>query len=139
MIAYFDTSALVPLLVQEVGSERANLIWGDADRIVGVRFVYAEGRAALAVASRTGRISRAALRGAVQGLEHLYEQMDMVEISDAIVRRAGALAESHSLRGYDAVHLAAAETLLDEDAVLVAGDGPLCRAAASLGLAVSRT
>lgn len=32
----------------------------------------------------------------------------MVEITDAVVRRAGALAERHDLRAYDAIQLAAA-------------------------------
>lgn len=139
MIAYFDTSALVPLVVEEAGSARAKLLWDGAARVVGARLVYAEGRAALAMASRTGRISESALRDAVGDLDRLYRQMDVVELSDGLVRRAGALAESHALRGYDAVHLASAESLADVEIVLVAGDGPLCRAAQSRGLAVART
>ena len=139
MIAYFDTSALIPLLVQEPGSERASVLWNEANRIAALRVVYAEGRAALAAARRTRRITPSALRSAVEGLDRLYEQMDIVEVSDAIVRRGGDLAETHSLRGYDAVHLAAAETLRGEDIVLVAGDGTLSRAATALGLAVART
>ncbi len=79
------------------------------------------------------------MRTATRGLERLYEQMDIVEVSDAVVRRAGELAEAHSLRGYDAVHLAAGETAGDGDLVVVAGDGPLCRAAEDLGLGVART
>jgi predicted nucleic acid-binding protein len=82
--------------------------------VAGVRLVYPEDRAAQAVASRSGRISRSALRGAVQGLGHLCQLMDMVEVSDGIGRRAGALAESHFLQGYDAAHLTSAETLIDE-------------------------
>lgn len=139
MIAYFDTSALVPLLVDEAGSQRAKLLWDEADRVMGVRLVYAEGRAALAMAARTGRISDSAALDAVRTLDQLYLQINMVEVSDGIVRRAGALAESQALRGHDAVHLASAETLANEDLVLVAGDGPLCAAAESLGLAVART
>lgn len=138
MIVYFDTSALIPLVVQEAGSERAKLLWDQADRATGVRLVYAEGRAALAMACCTGWVSRSSLRRAARELERLYQEMDMVEVSEALVHRAGALAESHSLRGDDAVHLAAAETL-GGDVVLVTGDGPLCRAAGSLGLAVGRT
>jgi len=65
--------------------------------------------------------------------------MDIVEATDTLVRRAGALAELSSLRGYDAVHLAAAETLGDEEVILVAGDGPLCRGAQALGLSVARS
>jgi predicted nucleic acid-binding protein len=138
LIAYFDTSAIVPLLVDEPSSERANLFWSEAERIVTSRLLYAEGRAALAMANRIGRISRSAFYEAVKVLEQLYEQMDLVEASDTIVRRAGGLAEMHALRGYDAVHLASAETLVGADGVLVAGDGPLCLAAAALGLAVGR-
>ncbi|MGC2191617.1 MAG: type II toxin-antitoxin system VapC family toxin [Candidatus Dormiibacterota bacterium] len=139
MIAYFDTSAVIPLLVQESGSQRARLLWAEADRVVGVRLVYVEGRAALAMACRGGRISRSSLRTAVAGLGRLYRQMDLVEASQTIVHRAGVLAEAHSLRGYDAVHLAAAEALGVQETVLVAGDGALCEAAVALGLAVART
>lgn len=137
MIAYFDTSAIVPLLVQEDGSERAKRVWDEAERVVGVRLVYAEGHAALAMAHRVGRISPAALRDAVRQLATLYEQMEMVEVTGTLVRRAGVLAESYGLRGYDAVHLAGAETLTMEDVVLVAGDTILCQAASLLGLAVA--
>jgi hypothetical protein len=139
VIAYFDSSAVVPLLVEEEGSSRASLLWDEAERVVAVRLIFAEGRVALAAAGRTGRMTRSDLRMATRGLERLYEQMDIVEVSDAVVRRAGGLAEAHSLRGYDAVHLAAAETIGDGDLVVVAGDGPLCRAAQVLGLGVART
>jgi predicted nucleic acid-binding protein len=139
LIAYFDTSALVPLLVDEPGTDVATVLWNEADRIAAVRLVYAEGCAAFAMAVRAGRIGHSDLRKSIEGLDHLYQQMDIVEVSDALVRRAGALAEVHSLRGYDAVHLAAAETLIAEDLVFVAGDEPLCQAAGSVGLAVART
>jgi hypothetical protein len=138
LIAYFDTSAIVPLLVDEPSSGRANLFWSEAERIVTSRLLYAESRSALAMANRIGWISGSALHEAVKVLEQLYEQMDLVETSDTIVRRAGSLAETHALRGYDAVHLASAETLAGADGVLVAGDGPLCLAATALGLAVGR-
>lgn len=137
MIAYFDTSALVPLLVEEDASARASLMWDEADRTAGVRLIYAEAHAALAAARRSGRIEARGLRQAVAELELLYHQIDVVEVSDALVRRAGALAEEYALRGYDAVHLAGAETIVGEDSVLVSGDRPLCRAAESLGIAVA--
>ncbi|MHB8452767.1 MAG: type II toxin-antitoxin system VapC family toxin, partial [Mycobacteriales bacterium] len=92
-----------------------------------------------AMAARTGRISQPALRAAARGLERLCEQMDIVEVSSSLVHRAGALAEEHSLRGYGAVHLAAAEALAAEEIVVVTGDGALGQAAHSLGLAVART
>lgn len=139
MIAYFDTSSLMTLLVEEAGSTRARLLWNEADHITGVRLLYAEGYATLAMATRLGRLSTRTLRTAVISLDTLYEQIDIVEVSDHLVRRAGVLAEVHSLRGYDAIHLAAAETLSEEETIFVAGDGLLCQAAENLGLAVART
>lgn len=139
MIAYFDTSSLVPLLVEEAGSQRASLLWDQADHIAGVRLLYAECCAALAMAARLGRLSARALRTAVIDLDMLYQQIDIVEVSDSLVWRAGVLAEIHSLRGYDAIHLAAGETISGQDVVFVAGDGQLYEAAKSLGLAVART
>ncbi len=55
------------------------------------------------------------------------------------VRRAGELAQAYSLRGYDAVHLAAASAVADSDVVLVTGDADLANAANSIGIAVSIT
>jgi uncharacterized protein len=139
VIAYFDTSALVPLLVDEPGSDRAARLWDVADNVVAVRLVYAEARAALAQAARQGRLSAADLTTAIDGLEDLYASLDLLEVDEHLVRRAGELAQHHALRGYDAVHLAAAERLRDDAAVLVAGDRGLCTAAGALGMAVADT
>lgn len=113
-------------------------LWEAAERVIAARLLYAESRAALALANRMDRINGPALRRGVAELEHLYEQMDKVETSETVVRRAGVLAEAHELRGYDAIHLASAEPLATVGAVFVAGDRSLCRAAKAIGLAVSR-
>lgn len=137
MICYFDTSALIPLLVEEPSSEVAGRLWDAADRVVSSRLAYAEARAALAQANRADRIDGPGLRRAVTDLEVLVGDLDLVEVSAAVVRRAGQLAEQLALRGYDAVHLGAAESLADPELVLVAGDRQLLRAAGELGLAIS--
>jgi uncharacterized protein len=139
VIAYFDTSALIPLLVDEPGSERAARLWDVADNVVAVRLIYAEARAALAQAARTGRLSAADLITAIDGLEGLYANLDLLEVDEHLVRRAGELAQHQALRGYDAVHLAAAERVRDDATVVVAGDRGLCTAAGSLGMAVADT
>ncbi len=137
MIAYFDTSAVVPLVVAEAGSARAATLWDGADRAVSVRLVYPEGRAALAQARRLGRLTVRQLRAAVREFEARYLELDLVELDDVLARRAGHLAELHGLRGYDAVHLAAADRVRDPDLVVVAGDRALLTAAAAEGLATS--
>jgi hypothetical protein len=137
VIAYFDTSAVVPLLVAEPGSVRAALLWDSADRVVSVRLAYPEGRAALAQAQRLGRLTARQLRVAVMDLDTRFEQLNVVEIDEQLAHRAGELAEAHRLRGYDAVHLAAADRVRDADLVVVAGDGALLDAASAEGIAVA--
>lgn len=137
MIAYFDTSAVVPLLIAEAGSQRAGSLWDHADRVASVRIVYAEARAALAQAERMDRVTARQRRGAVVELDALYDEIDLVEVDVALVRTAGGLAEAHGLRGYDAIHLAAAVRLRDPDLVVVAGNTALLDAAATEELAVA--
>ncbi len=139
MIAYFDTSAFIPLIVEEPGSEAAGRLWDDADHLVTVRLLYVEARAAVAQAERTGRVTRRQLPRLVADVDSLYAQLDHLDVDEILVRRAGELAQQVGLRGYDAVHLAGAERLRDRELVLVAGDGPLLDAATELGLAVART
>ncbi len=138
VIAYFDTSAVVPLLIAETGSRIAGTVWDSADRIVSIRLVYPEARAALAQAERLDRLTARDLRRAVSELDSRFEEMDLVEIDDALAHLAGEKAEEHALRGYDAVHLAAALRVHDPDVVLIAGDRALVGAANSEGLAVAQ-
>jgi predicted nucleic acid-binding protein len=137
VIAYFDTSAVVSLLVSEPGSARASTLWDGADRAVSIRLVYPEGRAGLAQAQRLGRLTVRQLRAAVRELEARYQELDLVELDDGLARRAGYLAELHGLRGYDAVHLAGADRVRDADLVVVAGDRALLAAATSEGIATA--
>lgn len=138
MIAYFDTSAVVPLLIEEAGSERAASLWNNSDRVASVRLFYPETRAALAHAERLGRLTVRNLRAAVDQLDALLGEMDIVEVDETLALRAGDLSEAHQLRGYDAVHLAAAERIRDPDVVLVAGDTALLEAGSAAGIAIAR-
>jgi uncharacterized protein len=139
VIAYFDTAALIPLLIEEPGSLRAGRVWDLADRVTSVRLIYTEARAALAQAARLDRLAWADLAPTVDALDGLYDQLDLLELDDPLVRRAGELAQHHALRGYDAIHLAAAERVRHATTIMVTGDRDLCAAAQALGLAVADT
>ena len=56
MITYVDTSSLLKLVIDEDGSDQAELIWDSADVLASVSLVVVEGRAALAAARRDGRL-----------------------------------------------------------------------------------
>jgi hypothetical protein len=105
--------------------------------VVGSSLTYAEARAAFARGRRIGRLDEDACRAAVLGLEGLVVDLDTVEVTAPLVRRAGALADGFDLRGYDAIHLASAELVADRELVLVTGDLDLVRAAGDLGLGVA--
>ena len=139
MIAYFDTSAIIPLIVKEPSSERCNRVWNESSRVVSVRLLYPEARSALAKAERLGRLSAQQREAAIVELETIISEVDHIEVTEALAHRAGELAQAHGLRGYDAVHLAAASAVADSDVVLVTGDSDLANAANSIGIAVSIT
>jgi predicted nucleic acid-binding protein len=135
VITYVDTSTLIKLLIDEVGTAEAGLIWDEPDVLVSARVGHVEARAALAAARRRGRISNVVLANAVGGLEVLWSQISVVEIDEDLMRLAGDLATAHGLRGYDAVHLAAAH-LVSAD-VFSSADRRLCAAASSDGFHIA--
>lgn len=63
--------------------------------------------------------------------------MTTVGVDRDLARRAGGYAEDLGLRGYDAVHLATALELGDEETVLVTWDRDLGRAAGRVGLGIA--
>lgn len=136
MIAYFDTSALVPLVIDEPGTARAALVWDSAERVVSVRLAQVEARAALARAARLGRITARQLEAAKRSLNDLLLQLDLIDIDDSLTHDAANLAELGALGTYDAVHLAAATRLGAAETVLVAGDQALLNAALASSLSV---
>lgn len=139
MIAYFDTSAIVRLIIEEATSDDCRRLWNAATRVASVRLLYPQTRAALARAERIGRLTAGQLTNAVDELESLIEQLDIIEVSIEIARAAGELAQRFGLRGYDAVHLAAGLAMNDADVVLVTGDHDLAAAAQAAGIATALT
>lgn len=135
MITYVDTSSLLKLLIDEDGSERAEEIWDAADVLVSVALIVVEGRAALAAARRGARLSAAQHRRARNEFTALVDELTVVEVTAELVETAAGLAEEEGLRGYDAVHLAAALSV--EAAVLTSADIDLCDAAQRRGLHIA--
>ena len=112
MAAYYvDTSALVKRYVLETGTAWIlNLTdLASAHDLYMVQITGPEVIAALFRRVRTGTLSLIdAKRVASNFRDDWQHQYLLVEIASNVVERAMALAETHGLRGYDAVHLAAA-------------------------------
>lgn len=137
MIVYLDTSALVKLVFDEPGSELAAELWDRAQSVVSSQLVYPEARAAAAAACRGGRITSATLRRAVERIDELCAELDVIGLDPDLAHTAGELAEAHRLRGYDAVHLATALSIDADSMLLATWDGDLARAAVVAGRSVS--
>lgn len=85
-----------------------------------------------------GRLSPTRLARARRRIETLWVATDRIELTAALARRAGGLAEEHGLRAYDAVHLASLLEVANEETILAAADGELKAAARALGVTVAR-
>jgi len=138
MILYLDTSAYVRAYVREAGHD---LIWNaaqNASEIATHLIAYAEMRAALARMQRMGRLIAAEIDSIKETFERDWRMTLQIAPTEAMIRRAGDLAERFGLRGYDSVHLAAAESLrVGQGADLLrfaSFDERLNQSAAELGL-----
>lgn len=133
MIAFFDTSALVALVIAEAGSARAAAAWRAAMRVHVIAPTAAEAHAALAAAHRLGRLDARALAAARSTVDRLLEECVCRVVDLDYATAAGAVAVEHQLRGYDAMQCLGA--LEVEGAVGVAGDRALLAAWSRRGLA----
>jgi predicted nucleic acid-binding protein len=118
VILYLDTSALVKLYVEERGSSATRALVEAAGSAYTVLVSYVEARAAFARMRREGALSGPELRAIVRRLDEDWRFYGIVEVSDALVRRAGALAEKRALRAFDSIQLAAALEVRDGGAPL---------------------
>jgi predicted nucleic acid-binding protein len=139
LILYFDTSALIKLVIAEKGSDLAWELWMSSNRTVSSILVYPEGRAALGMAHRSGRLDRGLYGRSLAAFERSYEELISIGIGEGLAKVAGDRASEFGLRGYDAVHLATALGLGEEEVTLVTWDRDLADAAAVSGLAVLGT
>jgi hypothetical protein len=109
VICYFDTSALLKLLVDEPDAQHVRGVYRDARSVCTHGIAYVEILAGLGKAERMGRIPDQLMPRLLEQVDRLWAQIDVVQLDEMMSRRAGQLALRHDLRAFDAVHLAAAE------------------------------
>jgi len=136
-IVYFDSSALVKLVLDEPGSEVAAELWNACDAALSSRLAYPEVRAALAAAGRNHDLTESEVTAAADEWERFWASMRPIELSADVEKVAGELASVHRLRGADAVHLASALVLAPADVTVAVWDKRLHAGAAAVGRAVA--
>lgn len=140
MIAYFDTSAFVPLVIDEPTSPRCAEMWNAAEQIIATRLVHVESVAAINQAARIGRLNRKSLSDALKAEETFWQAVSILELDETLMRRAAELSGTERLRGYDAVHCAAGLfTSSIGESVAISGDTTLVAAWINQGIATLDT
>jgi predicted nucleic acid-binding protein len=109
MILYADTSALVKLFVTEAHSEATRYVFQNAEALGTGLLTRAELGSALARGAQRGLLSEHAAQEARRRLQRVWPTWIHITMSENLVSRAEALAWQFRLRGYDSVHLAAAQ------------------------------
>jgi predicted nucleic acid-binding protein len=106
VILYLDTSSLAKIYVPESGSDKVRALVAGAAVVTTSRVAYPELRAALARRRRERTLRPAAFNAAKDAFEADWTRYVVVDVTPAICRDAGDLAERYRLRGFDSLHLA---------------------------------
>ncbi len=137
MILFADTSALVKLYIDEPGSEAMAASAAITTTLAVSRLTWAEMMSAFA---RRTREQPGASDGVAKARRHFVEdwpQFLVLDVTQALVERAGEYAEAFALRAYDSVQLAAICTLhleLPGEVRFACYDSRLVSAARVLGI-----
>lgn len=99
---------MVKLLVDEPGTEEAEQAYADADGVRTTAIAHVEATAALTRMRKGGRLTPKQLRQGLDDLESLWRGLYVHAVNDELLARAAESARDHSVRAYDAVHLASA-------------------------------
>jgi predicted nucleic acid-binding protein len=136
-LVYFDSSALVKLVLDEAGSGLAAELWNGCDVALSSRLAHPEVCAALAAAGRNRDLTPAEAAAATAEWNEFWASMRPVELTADVERVAASLAATHHLSGADAVHLASALALNSTELIVAVWDRRLHAGAVAVGLAVA--
>lgn len=110
-VYFFDSSGIVKRYVSERGTTWVIGVTAPAtgNRIYVARITGVEVVSAITRRSRSRSLSASDAQTAISQFRFDFQnQYRIVEITPSLITRAMSLAETHALRGYDAVQLAAA-------------------------------
>lgn len=114
MILYLDTSSLVKLYLAEDDSLEVEELVGKADIVSTSVVALPEARGAFARLTCEGTITSEELTAIRAAFLADWGSLLKIRALERVCHRAGDLAEEHSLRGFDALHLASFVELLEQ-------------------------
>jgi predicted nucleic acid-binding protein len=137
MILYLDASALVKSYISEPGTAEVRRAIQEADAAGTHVISRAEVSAALAKAVRMDTLHEDEAAKCLARFRKDWPDLIRLGVSEVLIAYADLLAWNHGLRGYDAVHLAAADLWQDalgEKVTFAVFDRKLREAARDIGL-----
>lgn len=139
MVRFWDTSALVPLVVEEAPSTACRRLLRDKATIAVWALTRTEMTSAVWRRRRAGDLEASAMQRVLERIAALAAHWTEITDLDLVRDRAERLLGQHALRSADALQLAAALVLTRErprNHDLVTADGDLACAAISEGFRV---
>lgn len=138
MIAYFDSSSIVKWFFDERFTELAKGIKNRAKIVVTSLIALPEVSSAINRAYSEGRCAKSEMDLVRNEFLRIWPKFQWIRVNEELMQQAGKLIFEHSLRGFDAVHLASALLLKQEggaiDLFFSCFDHNLNRAAREEGL-----
>jgi predicted nucleic acid-binding protein len=137
MILYLETSNLVKLYVEEPDSEDIKIRVAESDVVATSLVSYVEARAALARKFREKGLTARDYESIKSDLSSDWDSLFVLNLTNALAKIAGNLAEKHGLRGYDSIHLASAlelKKVITSAILFSSSDATLSEAARTEGL-----
>ena len=108
MILYLDTSSIVKLYVEEDHSRSVREWLEDAEVVATCRVAFPEAFSAMNRRFRAGDFSKEDYELLIEGVSGEWANYAVIDFDEI---EAGRLVEKYGLRGFDAVHLSAANTI----------------------------
>ena len=108
MILYLDASALVKRYIAEAWTNDVEMVVGQAQLLGSGAISQVEVTSALARAARTKGLNQYTAQMALRAFHVQWADFIRLPVTDALLTRASDFAWQYGLRGYDAMHLAAA-------------------------------
>lgn len=105
---FWDTSAVVPLLIAQPSTESLRRLFDEDPRTCVWTLTEIEARSALARLERDGALDAAGNRRAGQLLDHFRMRAHIIERVESVKKQASRLLRLHALRAVDALQLGAA-------------------------------
>lgn len=136
---FWDSSALVALIIEQAGTASVRGLRAEDVEMVAWVLSDVEIRSAIERLRRDGVLTPEQARIDLEDSHRVWEQVRVIDLVDAVKRRAMRLLSVHALRSADALQLGAALLVADDDAhglELVTLDARLTEAARREGFRV---